>query len=194
MHDFLLDLRGAERVFLELCRMFPDADVFTAVYDEQGTEGRFADRRIRTSSCSGCARTPAPLVLFPLYPRAIESFDFSGYDLVISSSSASAHGVVYSLPTLHVGYCHNPFVTRGTTATTVRVGATRWPGASCATRSRAGANTTRRRARQPLHRHSKVTEERLRAYFERDSNIVYPPVDGPFRARPGRNHYRPSPS
>ncbi|HOU94262.1 MAG TPA: hypothetical protein PLU22_24595, partial [Polyangiaceae bacterium] len=49
VHDFLLDLRGAERVFLELCELFPDADIFTAVYDEKGTEGRFAHRRVITS-------------------------------------------------------------------------------------------------------------------------------------------------
>src|SRR3712207_8970312 len=49
VHDFLLDLRGAERVFLVLCDLFPDADVLTAVYDEDGTEGRFAHRAVRTS-------------------------------------------------------------------------------------------------------------------------------------------------
>ena len=45
VHDFLLDLRGAERVFAAICDAWPEADVFTAVYDEEGTEGRFADRR-----------------------------------------------------------------------------------------------------------------------------------------------------
>ena len=49
VHDFLLDLRGAERVFAAICERWPEADVFTAVYDEEGTEGRFADRRPQTS-------------------------------------------------------------------------------------------------------------------------------------------------
>src|ERR687887_128439 len=49
VHDFLLDLRGAERVFAAICDAWPDADVFTAVYDEQGTEGRFAARHPRAS-------------------------------------------------------------------------------------------------------------------------------------------------
>ena len=49
VHDFLLDVRGAERVFEAICNVWPDADVFTAVYDEGGTEGRFAHRRIHTS-------------------------------------------------------------------------------------------------------------------------------------------------
>src|SRR4051812_49790581 len=46
VHDFLLDVRGAERVFMALCDLFPDADLFTAVYDERGTEGRFAAPRV----------------------------------------------------------------------------------------------------------------------------------------------------
>ncbi|MDX6643505.1 MAG: hypothetical protein QOD76_1467 [Solirubrobacteraceae bacterium] len=49
VHDFLLDLRGAERVFAAICDSWPDADLFTAVYDERGTEGRFAGRRMHTS-------------------------------------------------------------------------------------------------------------------------------------------------
>ena len=49
IHDFLLDLRGAERVFAAICDAWPDADVFSAVYDEKGTEGRFADRHPQAS-------------------------------------------------------------------------------------------------------------------------------------------------
>ena len=49
VHDFLLDLRGAERVFAAICDVWPEADVFTAVYDEAGTEGRFAHRNVNTS-------------------------------------------------------------------------------------------------------------------------------------------------
>ena len=95
VHDFLLDLRGAERVFAAICDQWPDADVFTAVYDEKGTEGRFADRHPRTSFLQRVrptSRTFRPLL--PFYPHAIESFDLRGYDTVISSSSAWAHGVL----------------------------------------------------------------------------------------------------
>src|SRR4051812_9349529 len=95
VHDFLVDVRGAERVFLALCDMFPAADVFTAVYDECGTEGRFAHRHPRTSFLQALrpnARTFRTLL--PLYPSAMESLDMRGYDLVLSSSSAWAHGVI----------------------------------------------------------------------------------------------------
>ena len=110
IHDFLLDLRGAERVFAAICDAWPEADIFTAVYDERGTEGRFADRTIHTSFLQRVrptSRTFRPLL--PLYPHAIESFDLSGYDTVISSSSAWAHGVLVDPGAVHVCYCHNPF-------------------------------------------------------------------------------------
>jgi glycosyltransferase involved in cell wall biosynthesis len=110
VHDFLVDVRGAERVFLALCDMYPDADLFTAVYDERGTEGRFADRRVHTSflqSLRPTARTFRSLL--PLYPSAMESLDLRGYDLVVSSSSAWAHGVIPTERAVHVCYCHNPF-------------------------------------------------------------------------------------
>ena len=110
VHDFLLDVRGAERVFLELCGMWPDADIFTAVYDERGTEGRFAGRRVHSSFLQTLRPTARTFrALLPLYPAAIESFDLSGYDLVVSSSSAWAHAVLCDEHTIHVSYCHNPF-------------------------------------------------------------------------------------
>ncbi|HEY5143187.1 MAG TPA: glycosyltransferase [Solirubrobacteraceae bacterium] len=110
VHDFLLDLRGAERVFLQLCELFPDADLFTAVYDARGTEGRFVHRRVHTSHLQRVrptARTFRPLL--PLYPAAMESLDLRGYDLVVSSSSAWAHGVIPEPGAVHLCYCHNPF-------------------------------------------------------------------------------------
>src|SRR4051812_17354976 len=110
VHDFLVDVRGAERVFLALCDLYPDADLFTAVYDERGTEGRFAHRTVHTSflqSLRPNSRTFRSLL--PLYPSAMESLDLRGYDLVLSSSSAWAHGVLPTEHAVHVCYCHNPF-------------------------------------------------------------------------------------
>ena len=110
VHDFLLDLRGAERVFAAICDTWPDADVFTAVYDERGTDGRFANRDVNTSFLQRLRPTASTFrPLLPLYPYAIESFDLSGYDLVISSSSAWAHGAIVDERAAHVCYCYNPF-------------------------------------------------------------------------------------
>jgi hypothetical protein len=78
VHDFLVDLRGAERVLLELCEIWPDADIFTAIYDVRGTEGRFAHRRVHTSFVQRLRPSARTFrALLPLYPAAIESFDLS---------------------------------------------------------------------------------------------------------------------
>src|SRR3954471_8364287 len=110
IHDFLLDLRGAERVFLALCDLYPDAPIFTPVYDEEGTEGRFAHREIHTSFLQKLRPTERTFRgLLPFYPSAVESFDLSGFDLVVSSSSACAHAVIYHEPAVHVSYGPTPF-------------------------------------------------------------------------------------
>src|SRR5437763_14571316 len=89
VHDFLLDVRGAERVVLAMCDLWPEADLYTAVYDPDGTEGRFAHRRVHTSFLQRVRPTARTFrTLLPLYPAAIESFNLSSYDLVVSSSSA----------------------------------------------------------------------------------------------------------
>src|SRR4051812_44244780 len=110
VHAFLLDLRGAERVFLVLCEMYPDADIFTAVYDAKGTEGRFAHRNVQASFLQKLHPNAKSFRRYlPLYPYAMEALDLSAYDLVLSSSSAWAHGVLPSEDAVHVCYCHNPF-------------------------------------------------------------------------------------
>jgi glycosyltransferase involved in cell wall biosynthesis len=193
VHDFLLDLRGAERVFLELCAMWPDADVFTAVYDERGTEGRFADRRVTTSFLQKLHPTARTFrSLLPLYPAAIESLNLSGYDLVVSSSSAWAHAVIPDEGAVHVSYCHNPF--RYAWNERDETLARRSP------LTRAALRGLFRRwrqwdwiAAQRTNRYvanARTTQRRIRSYFGREAQIVYPPVQTE-RFSPGRvgDHY-----
>ena len=180
MHDFLVSVRGADRVFLEMCDLWPQADVFTPVYDERGTEGRFADRSIQTSFLQRMRPTARTFrALLPLYPAAIESFDLGGYDVVISSSSAWAHAVICEEETVHVSYCHNPF--RYVWNERHRTLAERSNPVS-----RAALRGLFRRwrewdwiAAQRVDRYitnSRTTQARIRSYFGRDSRIVYPPV------------------
>jgi glycosyltransferase involved in cell wall biosynthesis len=180
VHDFLVSVRGADRVFLEICDLWPEADVYTPVYDEQGTEGRFVHRRIHTSFLQRLRPSARSFrALLPLYPRAIESFDLSGYDLVISSSSAWAHAVVCDEQTVHVSYCHNPF--RYAWNERHRTLAERSDPFS-----RAFLRGLFRRwrewdwiAAQRVDRYitnSRTTQARIRSYFGRQSRIVYPPV------------------
>ncbi len=194
VHDFLLDIRGAERVFLELCAMWPSADLYTAVYDEEGTEGRFAERRIRSSFLQWTRPSARTFrALLPLYPVAIESFDFGDYDIVVSSSSAWAHAVLCDEHTVHVSYCHNPF--RYAWNDRERTLSRRH---DPITRAFLRATFSRWRqwdwiAAQRTDRYvanSRTTQARIRAYFGRDAGIVHPPVDTQ-RFSPGRpsDHY-----
>jgi glycosyltransferase involved in cell wall biosynthesis len=180
IHDFLLDVRGAERVFLELCAMWPEADIYTAVYDEEGTEGRFAQRNVHTSFLQRLRPSARTFrALLPLYPAAIESFDLSGYDLVVSSSSAWAHAVLCEEHTVHVSYCHNPFryawndreqtlARRDPVTRAFLRGAFRrwrqWDWIAAQRTNRYVAN-------------SRITQARVRAYFGREAAIVHPPVN-----------------
>jgi glycosyltransferase involved in cell wall biosynthesis len=181
VHDFLLDVRGGERVFLELCRMWPDADLFTAIYDEDGTEGRFAGRTIHTSFLQRLRPSARTFrALLPLYPAAIESFDFSEFDLVVSSSSAWAHAILCDERSVHLSYCHNPFRyvwnDRDSTLAQRRNPFVRaflrhafrrwrqWDWIAAQRTDRYIAN-------------SRTTQARIRTYFGRDSRVVHPPIE-----------------
>jgi glycosyltransferase involved in cell wall biosynthesis len=180
VHDFLLDIRGAERVFMAICDVWPDADVYTAVYDEEGTEGRFAHRPINTSFLQRLRPTSKTFrPLLPLYPYAIESFDLRGYDIVVSSSSAWAHGVIVDEGALHVCYCHNPFRyawnardetlsgRSGLGRATLSVVFNRWRQWDWIAAQRVDRYVA----------NSHTTARRIARYFNRDSTVLYPPVE-----------------
>ena len=180
IHDFLLDLRGAERVFAAMCDAWPEADIFTAVYDERGTEGRFADRNVHTSflqKLRPTSRTFRPLL--PFYPHAVESFDLRGYDTVISSSSAWAHGVLVDPGAVHVCYCHNPF----RYAWTEREATLQARGPLVRPALRVLLSRWRQWdwiAAQRVDRYvanSRTTAERVRRYLGRESTVLHPPVE-----------------
>ena len=194
VHDFLLDMRGGERVFLELCRLWPEADMFTAVYDETGTEGRFAGRSIHTSFLQRLHPSASWFrTLLPLYPAAVESLDVSDYDLVVSSSSAWAHAVLCDEHTVHVSYCHNPFRyawnDRERTLARQRDPITRAFLRSVFRRWRQWDWIAAQRTDRYIA-NSRATQARIRAYFGREAAVVYPPVDT-WRFSPGPvgDHY-----
>jgi glycosyltransferase involved in cell wall biosynthesis len=180
VHDFLLDLRGAERVFAAICDAWPDADVYTAVYDEEGTEGRFADRAPRTSFLQNLRPTHRTFrALLPLYPHAIESLDLRGYDIVISSSSAWAHGVLVDPGAVHVCYCHNPFRyawSEREPTLAARPVPLRLPLSILLSRWRQWDWIAAQRVDRYVA-NSHLTASRVRRYFGRDSEVLHPPVE-----------------
>jgi glycosyltransferase involved in cell wall biosynthesis len=180
VHDFLLDVRGAERVFAAICDLYPEADLFTAVYDPVGTDGRFGHRRVHTSFLQRLRPTARTFrALLPLYPYAMEALDLRGYDLVISSSSAWAHGVIVDEGAVHVCYCHNPFrYAWNAREETLR-------GRGPLARAALSAVFSRWRqwdwiAAQKVDRYvanSETTARRVHRYFSRDAAVVSPPVE-----------------
>jgi glycosyltransferase involved in cell wall biosynthesis len=194
VHDFLLDLRGAERVFLAVCDLWPEADVYTTVYDPEGTDGRFEGRDVKTSFLQRLRPTARTFrTLLPLYPAAIESFDFSGYDLVVSSSSAWAHAVICDERTFHISYCHNPFRyvwnDRDRTLAERRDPLTRAALRALFRRWRQWDWIAAQRVDRYLA-NSKATRKRISTYFGRDSTVVYPPVETDrFAIGPVRDYY-----
>jgi len=106
VHYWLLNMRGGEKVVEELCRLYPQADLFTLFYDPARVSEVIRERRVTTSYLNGLR--PFYRSLLPLMPAALEAFDLRGYDLVISSESGPAKGVITSARTRHICYCHTP--------------------------------------------------------------------------------------
>lgn len=108
VHDYLNQAGGAERVAEVLCQMFPTAPLFTSVYDPDAMPDFWRGVEVHTSFMQRISpRLGVAKRLFPLYPRAFESLDLSGFDLVLSSCSTYSKGVITQPHTLHVCYCHN---------------------------------------------------------------------------------------
>lgn len=110
VHDYLINFGGAERVLFALHNIFPDAPIYTILADREKIKKYLPQADIRESFLG---QLPAFIRsrhrwLLPLMPTAIESFDLSEFDLVISSSSAFAKGVITRSKTAHICYCHSP--------------------------------------------------------------------------------------
>jgi len=110
VHDFLVKLGGAERVVKSLSDMFPDAPIYTLLYDEEAVSNIFPKEKIKTSFIQNYPKfiRKRYRYLIPKMPRAVEELDFEGYDLVISSNTAFSHGIITPVNTKHVCYCHSP--------------------------------------------------------------------------------------
>jgi len=109
VHDWLTVPGGSEQVVLQLLEMFPQAELFTSVYDPEPWPAQITERPVHSSFLSrlpGATRHYPKLL--PLMNRAFRSFDLSGFDLVLSSSHACAKNVRTPPGTLHVCYCHTP--------------------------------------------------------------------------------------
>lgn len=110
VHDYLVRFGGAERVLLAMHKLYPQAPIYTLLWDERKMREFFPNAQINSSFLNKFPKVLSrhPRRLLPLIPLAVESLDFSDYDVVISSSSAFIKGIVTRTNTVHICYCHAP--------------------------------------------------------------------------------------
>jgi glycosyltransferase involved in cell wall biosynthesis len=179
IHYWLIGMRGGEKVLEALCRLFPEADIFTHVYNPDAVSSTIKAHRIQTSFI---ARLPFATRNYqsylPLMPLALEQLDLRGYDVIISSESGPAKGIIPPPGALHICYCHSPmryiwnmfhdyrersgFVTRLAMPLLSHY-IRNWDVVSAARVHSFASN-------------SRTVAQRLRTYYRRDSTVIYPPV------------------
>lgn len=109
VHYWLVSWRGGEQVLEQLLNLYPEADLYTHVYDPNLTNEKFPGRRILTSFIHKLPNAKNWYQKYlPLMPFALEQLDFSDYDLVISSESGPAKNIIINPDATHICYCHSP--------------------------------------------------------------------------------------
>jgi lipopolysaccharide/colanic/teichoic acid biosynthesis glycosyltransferase/glycosyltransferase involved in cell wall biosynthesis len=185
VHDWLMSMRGGERVAEVLCRIFPQADLFALTWDPARLSPALAQRRATTSAIHCVAHAPFMSgrfrALLPLFPLAVESFNLDRYALVVSSSHCVAIGAIAPPTALHVAYVHSTLryvreaqptyeasVPGGHLGRTLFRGTAhylrRWESAAAARPDVLIANST-------------YTRQRINRYYRRDALVIAPPVE-----------------
>jgi glycosyltransferase involved in cell wall biosynthesis len=179
-HDYLLVMRGAERTFAAIAGLYSHAPIFTLLYDEPGTNGRFAERSITTSALQrlGVGQSNFRRLL-PLYPLAVERLRPAPCDAVLSSSSAFAHGIRVPPGALHVCYCHAPFryAWYEEDRALAETPAPLRPALRAQLRWMRRWDLRASRRVDAYIANSKLTRERIKRYYGRDSLVIHPPVE-----------------
>lgn len=186
VHEFLTQLGGAEKILETFHQLFPEAPVYTLIYDQKKTENRFVNWDIRTSYLQKFYNLGINYkLLLPFMPGAIQKFDFAEYELVLSDSSAFAKGVRTRNPTRHICYCHTP--TRYLWENMDEYLAnTPFPRPLKTLGKYYLKNFLKKwdwkAAQNPdrLIANSKTVKTRIKKYYNRDSEVIYPPVDTKF--------------
>lgn len=180
VHDWLTGMRGGESVLEVICEIFPSADLYTLVHVPGSVSKTIEDRRLVTSFVQGLPLSRSRYRSYlPLFPLAAESFDLSGYDLVVSSSHCVAKGVITPPDTPHISYIHTPMRyvwdrfgdyfgrTGGLARLPISVFSHYLRSWDAASASRVDAYVA----------NSRFVAARVRKYLGRTSRVIYPPVD-----------------
>ena len=179
-HDYLLVMRGAERTFAAIADLYPLAPILTLLYDEPGTDGRFGGRAITTSVLQRLGVGQAGFRrLLPLYPWATTRLPVPAGDVLLTSSSAFAHGLRAPEGTVHVCYCHSPFryAWHEQARALAEVPAILRPPLRCQlSRIRRWDIAASERVDHYVA-NSRITRERVKAHYGREAPVVHPPVE-----------------
>jgi glycosyltransferase involved in cell wall biosynthesis len=172
VHDYLNQRGGAERVFAHIGHGWPQAPIYTALYDEQAVGDLFEPHRIRRSYLAGFPLANRYFrALAPFYPHAFETFDFSGFDAIVSSTTSWAKGVRVPPGTIHVcyintvsrfAYARDEYVPRYARPLVARL--TEWDRNAAQRPTRFVAN-------------SRNVADRILKFYGRDADVLHCPVD-----------------
>jgi len=177
VHDYLNQRGGAERVFAHIASAYPQAPVYTALYDPRLTGDLVEPSRVRVSYLS---RIPGANRYFrylaPLYPRAFESFDLRGFDTIVSSTTAWAKGVIAPPGAVHICYINT--VSRFAFAYDEYVGKFGMRSLARPVVSRL-VEWDKRAAQRPTRfiANSRNVAQRIAKYYGREADVLHCPVD-----------------
>ena len=179
VHDWLTNHAGAERVLEELSRLYPKATIFTSVYDPKKASPYFLEKKVVTSYLQKIPFMKSKReLLIPLTPFAFEQFDFGKFDLVITSTTMAAKGILTKPTTTHVCYCHTPPRYLWEPETDTRASAGKFSG-------------LRRKISHQMRIWDKIASDRpdyyianskydacrIKKYYGKTSEVIYPPVE-----------------
>jgi glycosyltransferase involved in cell wall biosynthesis len=180
VHYWLVGMRGGEKVIEALCRLYPDADIFTHVHVPAAMSAVLGRHRITTSFISRLPMAPRLYQRYlPLMPLALEQLDLRGYDLIISSESGPAKGIVPPPGSVHICYCHSPmryvwnmfheYRDRSGLITRLLM-----PMLAHYIRNWDAISATRV---DHFIANSQTVAARIKRYYRRDAEVIFPPVD-----------------
>lgn len=183
VHDFLTRLGGAERVLAALAEIFPQSPIYTILYDESKVSSVFPKEKIITSRLQKLPNFVRKnhKYLLPLMPQAVEDWNFSQFDLVISSNSAFTHGIITPSKTYHICYFHSPmrfawdwtheYIKEQHIGSLKKIAI-----AHLLKKIRIWDQTAADRPDMAIANCQNVAR-RIKKYYRRGSTVVYPPVD-----------------
>ncbi len=185
VHEYLNQSGGAERVLEVLCTLFPQAPIYTLLYDARATGNVFQHRKIITSFLQRIPGAPRYHRLLPLLmPIAIEQFDLSAYDLVISNAHSFAKGIITKPYTKHISYCATPSrFLWDDSQQYIHDARHPWPISHIVPFGIAYLRVWDHQASARVDNFIAISDfvrQRIGKYYQRDSQVVYPPVRAGF--------------